>query len=109
MRGKIAAAIFGVGLLLPNAAQAQCRPSFNCYNVNRPDEVLICNDCSLAALDVRMEELYGELLGNLYGRRLARLKSDQSEWWRSRTRCRHNYQCIRDSYRSRIQELRNDY
>jgi len=96
-------------LFLPIAALAQGCASFNCNTADRPDEVLICQSPDLCALDKRMSSQYFEMRNSLYGRRRGELERDQRAWLQSRMRCGRDRDCIEDSYRTRIRELRNDY
>jgi uncharacterized protein len=86
----------------PPAAQAA---SFNCNIADRPDEVLICQDGRLSALDERMSSLYFNLRNSLVGRERSRLEADQAAWLRARYSCGRDYGCIRGLYESRISEL----
>jgi uncharacterized protein len=100
---KIATAC--VLLLMPLAAQAQ---SFNCRYARTPDEVLICQDGRLSALDERMSGIYFRVRNSLYGGARANLEAEQAGWLRSRQSCGRDGACIADSYRQRIREL-SDY
>jgi uncharacterized protein len=88
----------------PIAAQAQ---SFNCRYARTADEVLICEDASLGALDERMSSIYARLRNSLSGGTRATLEADQSTWLRSRMSCGRDADCIADAYRQRIRELQN--
>ena len=90
--------------LIVSEAQAQ---SFNCRYARTADEVLICQDDELSTLDVRMSNSYFRLRNGIYGRRRAALESDQAAWLRSRMDCGRDRNCIADSYRQRIRELRD--
>jgi uncharacterized protein len=92
--------------LAPLAAEAQ---SFNCRNASRSDEVIICQNSGLAALDERMAGMYERLRGRLSGGARQGLIGDQSAWLRSRYRCGADAGCIEDAYRQRIDELRSNY
>jgi len=90
--------------LAPIAAQAQ---SFNCRYARSADEVLICQDGTLSSLDERMSGIYARLRNDLGGRARASLEADQAAWLRGRKACGRDSDCIADSYRQRIRELRN--
>ncbi|MEA2928286.1 MAG: hypothetical protein QOG38_714 [Hyphomicrobiales bacterium] len=92
--------------LAPCAAEAQ---SFSCRYASRSDEVVICQNAGLAALDERMAATYERLRSRLSGGARQGLISDQSAWLRSRYRCGSDAGCIEDSYRQRIDELRSNY
>jgi uncharacterized protein len=91
------------GLLLPGAAEAQ---SFNCAYARSPDEVLICEDPRLSALDELLSSLYYRARNSSFGYERARLEADQAAWLRSRRACGRDGACIASAYRARIQELR---
>jgi uncharacterized protein len=89
-------------LLMPLAAQAQ---SFNCRHARTADEVLICQDGQLGALDEHMSDIYFRVRNSRHGGARANLEAEQSGWLRSRQRCGRDAACIGDSYRQRIREL----
>jgi uncharacterized protein len=91
-----------------SSARAQPRPaeapSFDCAKA-RPDsvETLICRTPQLTALDAEMARLYGR------ARWGAPARNSQKEWLRRRDACHgapNEVLCTRDSYLSRIVELR---
>ncbi len=87
---------------LPAGARAQ---SFNCRYAKSPDEVLICQDRRLAALDERMSSIFFRVRNRLFGQRRADLEADQAAWLRERMACGRDRACIEDAYLRRIQEL----
>ena len=100
-----AACLFAaVVTLAPLSAEAQ---SFNCRYASRADEVTICQNSGLAALDERMAGIFERTRSRLYGGARQALISDQTAWLRSRYRCGPDAGCIEDAYRQRINELRN--
>ena len=100
--GLAALTVLGTLTLSAGAAEAQ---SFNCNAADRPDEVLICQDPRLSALDQRMSSLYFRLRNSLVGAARERLEADQAAWLRQRFGCGRDFGCIRDLYQSRIAEL----
>jgi uncharacterized protein len=88
--------------LSPVVAKAQ---SFNCRYARTADEVLICQDGQLSALDERMSGNYARLRNGLYGSARAALEAKQAAWLRSRMSCGRDAGCIAGSYRQRIREL----
>jgi uncharacterized protein len=86
----------------PLAAQ-----SFNCRDAEKPDEVLICQNPQLAALDERMASMYFRLRNNLAGEARAKLEADQTTWLRERYGCGRDAGCIRGLYERRIAQLAN--
>jgi uncharacterized protein len=101
--GLHAVCIVVATLMLPLSAQAQ---SFNCRYARSPDEVAICQNDRLSALDQAMSQLYFRIRNSLYGAERADLEAGQAEWLRSRRNCGSDPGCIADAYRRRIQELR---
>jgi uncharacterized protein len=91
-------------VLVPFAASAQ---SFNCRTADRPDEVLICQDSQLSALDEKMSTLYYNLRNRLQGVQRRRLEVAQSAWLKSRIACGRGFQCIEEHYRRRIAEFQD--
>jgi uncharacterized protein len=91
-------------VLVPMTAQAQ---SFNCRTADRPDEVLICQNPRLSALDERMSSLYFTLRNSLYGRERRALEASQRAWLRSRISCGRDFRCIELHYLRRIAQLMN--
>ena len=88
--------------LTPLSAQAQ---SFNCRRAGTPDEVAICRNSGLSALDERMAGMYNRLRARLHGHGREALIDDQSAWLQSRHGCVSDAGCIEDAYRRRIREL----
>ena len=88
--------------LAPLSAEAQ---SFNCRRASTPDEVEICRNSGLSALDERMAGMYKRLRGRLLAHGREALMDDQAAWLQSRHACGSDAGCIEDSYRRRIREL----
>jgi uncharacterized protein len=101
---RIVCAALAIILLFPRLVLAQ---SFNCRTADRPDEVLICQDSHLSALDERMSSLYYTLRNSLRGPARRALEAAQSSWLRARIACGRDFQCIEVHYERRITELRN--
>jgi S1-C subfamily serine protease len=99
---RFGASALGFAVLFPFAASAQ---SFNCRTADRPDEVLICQDSGLSALDERMSGLYFELRNRLRGSERRTLEVAQSAWLASRTACGRDRQCVEVRYQQRINQL----
>lgn len=91
-----------VGLLLASSAQAQ---SFNCRYARTPDEVAICEDSRLSALDERLSNRFFRLRDSLYGPGRARLDRQQAAWLSGRRACGGDRTCITEAYLSRISDL----
>jgi uncharacterized protein len=90
------------GVLFVSSAHAQ---SFNCAYAGTPNEVTICEDARLSALDERMSSLFFRLRARLYGPDRVRLERDQAMWLNARGRCGSNPGCIGSAYRARIADL----
>jgi S1-C subfamily serine protease len=99
---RFGATALGFAVLFPFAASAQ---SFNCRTADRPDEVLICQDSRLSALDERLSELYFDLRNRLRGSERRTLEGAQTAWLASRMACGRDYQCIEARYQQRINQL----
>lgn len=84
----------------PGAAQ-----SFNCNYARTADEVAICQDGRLSALDERMSSIYFGVRNRLYGGARAQLEAEQADWLASRRDCGRDFGCIDAAYRRRIREL----
>lgn len=80
---------------------------FNCRASKYADEVLICQDRELSALDTRLNRLYNRALLQADSDRDARrLRNEQRDWIKSRRACRTSESCIRRHYLRRLRELR---
>jgi len=90
------------GLLFVAPAHAQ---SFNCSYAGTADEVAICEDARLSALDERMSRRFFRLRSQLYGPDRVRLERDQAIWLNARRRCGGSPGCIAAAYRARIAQL----
>jgi uncharacterized protein len=88
--------------VMPAAAQ-----SFNCNLASKPDEILICQNPQLGALDEKMSSLYFQIRNRLTGAARSRLEADQTAWLERRFGCGRDAGCIRSLYESRIAQLEN--
>jgi uncharacterized protein len=104
MRKAVVAMLCIAGIMLPHAASAQ-GPSFNCIAASSPDEVLICQNSQLSALDRRMSGMYFRLRNNLFDARRGELEASQARWMRERVGCGRDFGCVLDAYQKRIAEL----
>ena len=87
-------------------ATANAQPSFNCANARSPGEVAICNDPGLAALDRQMAARFGSALSDADPEQRALLTRTRDSFLRYRDQCDSN-SCIADTYRGRMQEIRD--
>ena len=86
--------------VMPLAAQ-----SFNCRLASKPDEILICQNPQLGALDQQMSSLYFRIRNRLAGAARSRLEADQVAWLQQRYGCGRDAGCIRSLYERRIAQL----
>jgi uncharacterized protein YecT (DUF1311 family) len=73
--------------LLPLAAQAPGKPSFDCAAATQPVEQIICNDVALSDADAQLAKLYAAVQTSAYGKGRPALLSTQREWLAQRNRC----------------------
>jgi uncharacterized protein len=90
----------------PFNAEAQ---SFPCSRARTADEIAICENPGLAALDMRLHNTYNRVRGRLSGRARQALIDEELGWLASRRGCGSDVGCIEDSYRQRINELNSNY
>lgn len=77
-------------------------PSFDCENATESDERIICANSRLAAMDRRLDDLYGAAkLGPNFGF----IRNGQRGWLAIRRSCSTNEVCISAAYEKRIAEL----
>lgn len=87
------------------------KPSFNCSKATHEVEKLICNDDELAALDVKLNDLYKIVYNNTPTAAQKRLKSKQIGWSKGRNDCwkvDDQRACVRGEYETRINELKDN-
>ena len=94
-----------VALALCFSAAPAPAQSFNCRYARSADEVLICQDARLAALDDRLASLYAEQRLRLSGARRAALERDEGAWLQRRRACGRERACIARLYAQRIRQL----
>ena len=96
---------FLIGLALAFSVASAQAQSFNCRYAKAADEVLICQDAKLAALDERLANAYSRLQRLIPGGQRALLERDQGAWLRERRHCGRDAACIAQLYNSRIEAL----
>jgi uncharacterized protein len=92
---------------LPAGAQA-----FNCNFAKQADELTICRDDSLKALDEQMAERFFKVRQGLPAVGKAELKSSQKAFLAQRNFCGTDGDCIDKAYQDRLEALcalANDY
>jgi len=84
---------------------AVAQPSFDCRIVHNADELAICGNAGLAALDRTLSSLYYGLADRLpTGARVA-LRREEEGWIGRRRACGDVVPCIAQAYNTRIAEL----
>jgi uncharacterized protein len=88
-------------------------PSFDCEKVKDGSiEERVCKDDGLAALDIKLAEVYAESVRKAVNEHPPVLKTEQLGWIKGRNECWKSHEqrkCVEDSYRSRIAELQARY
>jgi uncharacterized protein YecT (DUF1311 family)/Tol biopolymer transport system component len=85
-------------------------PAFDCTRASTPVETLICNDASLAKLDVELDRAYRAARETLQGQAKQRLVSEENVWIRARGRCARDHDmraCVQTAYQQRLAVLRS--
>jgi uncharacterized protein len=90
------------GWAMSGTAQAQ---AFNCDFAKAPDELTICRDASLGALDEKMSDLFYKIRQQLPPAGLKALKAGQSDFMKRRNFCGTDGDCIEGMYAERIETL----
>jgi uncharacterized protein len=86
--------------------------AFNCDFAKQPDELAVCRDDSLKALDEQMANSFFKLRQQLPPDGATRLKREQKVFLDNRKFCGTDGDCIADAYTRRIEGLcflANDY
>jgi uncharacterized protein len=81
------------------------QPSFDCSRARGRDELAICGDVELSALDRMLSQVYYALADSLSGDGRMALRVAQGQWLSQRQLCDANVPCIGQAYRSRIAQL----
>ncbi len=79
--------------------------AFNCDLAKTPDEVTICRDASLGALDEQMSDHFYKIRQQLPPAGLRVLKSGQADFMKRRNFCGTDGDCIAGMYAERIETL----
>jgi uncharacterized protein YecT (DUF1311 family) len=96
----IATAIFAVSLCIAQSAHAAEGPSFNCNWTKTPDEVAICQDEELSAMDREMALAYFDYINRYSAGIRDHVVREQRAWLKRRRACGNNPACIREVYLS---------
>lgn len=105
MRQSLLSGLLAIALLPALHSAHVHAQSFNCRYAKTADEVLICQDDQLSALDERMASIYSQVHQSLYGSQRLMLEAEQGTWLCSRMGCGRDRDCIAQAYQRRIQEL----
>jgi uncharacterized protein len=79
--------------------------AFNCDFAKQPDEITICRDASLGALDEQMSDHFYKIRQQLPPAGLKALKSGQKDFMSRRNFCGTDSECIVGIYAERIETL----
>ena len=91
----------------PNTPTAS-GPSFECTTNAPMDEVTICADRTLSALDRQLDDLYQRMLAAVNRADASSIRADQRVWLKRRQDCDIDKACIRRAYQTRIDSLQSD-
>jgi uncharacterized protein len=84
---------------------AMTPPSFDCRTARNADEMAICGNAALAALDRALSNLYYGLADRLPADARVALRREEGDWLARRRACADAAPCIAQAYNTRIAEL----
>lgn len=87
------------------APRPSAGPTFSCSGRLNDAEATICSDRGLAAVDVRMDEVYRRALARAGGGEAEGLRLGQRAFLEERNACGTDRNCIRDVYFARISAI----
>jgi len=105
MRHSPRAVVLAIACFFASDAAAES-PSFDCATNFAPDEVTICKNNTLAALDRQMAVLYSSLWRSFNADQQTKLRNEQRSWLRQRASCQTKSACITAAYQARISQLK---
>ena len=105
MRQTLRTVVLAIAGFFASSAAAES-PSFDCATNFAPDEVTICKNNTLTALDRQMAVLYFALWRSLDTDQQTKLRNEQRSWLRQRASCQTNSACISAAYQARISQLK---
>ena len=79
--------------------------SFDCNKATTETEIAICNDPELSALDEVMGQAYRLAKISANWMTPQELRNSQKAWLQQRNRCGDNFDCLRNSYVQRLEEV----
>lgn len=91
--------------MLALSASAHASPSFSCHRATWLDEVAICQNVQLAALDRQLAELYAMAMDIYKGGFKTHVQHTQREWLNQRHGCGIDAKCIDQMYANRLASL----
>ena len=97
---------FGLALLLSvGVGTVGTAASFDCNKATTETEIAICNDPELSALDEVMGQAYRLAKISANWMTPQELRNSQKAWLQQRNRCGDNFDCLRNSYVQRLEEV----
>jgi uncharacterized protein len=100
MKQLLLSLLFGVCMVSSAWSQA-----FNCSFAKSPDEITICRDASLGALDEQMSDHFYKIRQQLPPAGLKALNAGQKDFMKRRTFCGTDSECIAGMYAERLETL----
>ncbi len=100
-----AIAIFALFSALSSSAPAA--PSFGCRRTANDAERAICNSSGLSTTDTQLAQFYRRLIALFPEPAADALRRNQRQWIERRNRCGGNFDCLLQSYRERMVQLKN--
>lgn len=91
---------------MPRPPQISATPSFNCANARTRGEIAVCRSPGLAALDQEMAAKYRSAIASSDRRTRVELERSRNRFLSFRDQCPSD-DCIADTYRGRIREIRD--
>jgi hypothetical protein len=82
------------------------RPSFDCSQAHSRNEIAVCSDSGLSALDLNMATQYRRALASASPEERTLLEQTRARFLGYRDRCRDT-QCIAEAYLGRMREIRD--
>jgi uncharacterized protein len=95
----------GVAMCLSILTSSALAQAFNCDFAKQPDELAICRDASLGALDEQMSDHFYKIRQQLPPAGLKVLKTGQADFMKRRNFCGTDGDCIAGMYAERIETL----
>lgn len=102
---SFAAALAALLIGQSSVPAAAAGPSFSCSGNLLPAERTVCENATLAALDVALASLYDNIRNRTSGAALGTLEAQEKAWIAVRDACGTNVVCIGNAYKRRIAQL----